>query len=89
MWYSSAPDSAVNITAVPVDRVIEIVEMNKKGQRASRLVEEKVESATDNVRLGYHGVIEEESLTRFDERSQPKKKKKKHKFRKPDNNAQQ
>lgn len=88
MWYSSAPDSAVNITPVPVDRVKEIIEMNKKGQRASRLVEEKQELATDAVKLGYHGVIEEESLTRFDERSQPKKKKKKHKFRKPDNNAQ-
>jgi cell fate regulator YaaT (PSP1 superfamily) len=87
MWYSSSPDSAVNITAVPVDRVIEIVEMNKKGVRADVLVEVKAESTTDNVRLGYHGVIEEESLTRFDERSQPKKKKKKHKFRKPESNA--
>ena len=88
MWFSSDPDSAVNVTPVPVDRVLEIIEMNKKGVRASRLVEEKLESATDVVKLGYHGVIEEESLTRFDDSSQPKKKKKKHKFRKPDNNVQ-
>ncbi len=88
MWFGSDPDTSANITPVPVERVIEIIEMNKRGVKAERLVEEKQESSTDAVKLGYHGVIEEESLTRFDERSQPKKKKKKHKHRKPDNNVQ-
>jgi len=88
MWFSSSPDLAVNVTPVPVDRVIEIVEMNKKGIRANRLVEERLEQPLEKVKLDYHGVIEEGSLTRFDERSQPKKKKKKHKPRNPDNNVQ-
>lgn len=88
MWFSSSPDLAVNVTPVPVDRVIEIVEMNKKGIRANRLVEERLEQPLEKIKLDYHGVIEEGSLTRFDERSQPKKKKKKHKPRNPDNNVQ-
>ncbi|NOU16747.1 MAG: hypothetical protein HOO91_04235 [Bacteroidales bacterium] len=88
MWFSSSPDMAVNVTPVPVDRVIEVMEMNKKGLRASRLVEERLEQPLEKVKLDYHGVIEEGSLTRFDERSQPKKKKKKHKPRNPDNNVQ-
>lgn len=88
MWYSSDPDSAVNITPVSVDRVIEILGINKKGLKVDRLVEIKQETPAESVKLGYHGVIEEGSLTRFDEHSQHKKKKKKHKYRKPDNNAQ-
>jgi cell fate regulator YaaT (PSP1 superfamily) len=88
MWFSSSPEMAVNVTPVPVDRVIEVMEMNKKGLRASRLVEERLEQPLEKVKLDYHGVIEEGSLTRFDERSQPKKKKKKHKPRNPDNNVQ-
>lgn len=86
MWYSSDPSSSVNLTAVPVERVIEIVELNKKGIKANRLVEVKQDSVAEPQKLGFHNVIEEESLTRFDERSQHKKKKKKHK-RKPDTNA--
>jgi cell fate regulator YaaT (PSP1 superfamily) len=88
MWFSSSPDAAVNVTPVPVDRVIEIAAINKKGLKVDRLVEIRQESLVETVPLGYHGVIEEGSLTRFDEHSQHKKKKKKHKFRKPDNNAQ-
>lgn len=87
MWYSSDPNSSANITPVPVDRVIEVIAMNKKGIRADRLAEMVHEKPVENSNLGYHGVIEEGSLTRFDENSQPKKKHKKHKYRKPDNNA--
>lgn len=88
MWFSSDPDSAVNMTPVPMGRVKEIIEMNKKGIRADKLVDETHANPAERAVLDYHGVIEEESLTRFDERSQHKKKKKKHKHRRPDNNAQ-
>ena len=88
MWFSSDPDSAVNMTPVPMGRVKEIIEMNKKGIRAEKLVDETHAAPVERVVLDYHGVIEEESLTRFDERSQHKKKKKKHKHRRPDNNVQ-
>ena len=86
MWFSSDPDSAVNMTPVPMGRVKEIIEMNKKGIRAEKLVDETHAAPVERVVLDYHGVIEEESLTRFDERSQHKKKK--HKHRRPDNNVQ-
>lgn len=87
MWYSSDPNSSANMTPVPVDRVIEVIAMNKKGIRADRLAEIVQEKPVESVKLGYHGVIEEGSLTRFDESSQPKKKHKKHRYRKPDNNV--
>ncbi len=88
MWFSSDPDSAVNMTPVPLSRVKEIIEMNKKGIRADKLIDETQTTPAERAVLDYHGVIEEESLTRFDERSQHKKKKKKHKHRRPDNNVQ-
>jgi len=88
MWYSSDPDSSVNMTPVPLGRVKEIIEMNKKGIRADKLVDESQVAPAERAVLDYHGVIEEESLTRFDDRSQHKKKKKKHKHRRPDNNVQ-
>jgi len=87
MWYSSDPSSSANLTSVPVDRVIEIIELNKKGIKANKLVDIRQETVSEVQKLGFHNVIEEESLTRFDERGIQKKKKKKHKFRKPDNNA--
>ena len=87
MWYSTDPNSPVNPIPVPVERVVEILELNRKGVKANKLLEAKPESKIETQKLGFHNVIEEESLTRFDERSQPRKKKKKHRHRKHDNNA--
>ncbi|HCT30253.1 MAG TPA: hypothetical protein DIW31_05865 [Bacteroidales bacterium] len=91
MWYSSDPSTSANITPVAVERVLEIININKKGTKVDRLNETLHEKPIETAKLGYHGVIEEGSLTRFDEHGQSnqhKKKHKKHKFRKPDNNAQ-
>jgi hypothetical protein len=61
-WYSTDPHSAVNLTAVPVSRVKEIQEMNRKGIKPDRLIvaEELWETPVSE------DLLENNSLTRFD-----------------------
>jgi cell fate regulator YaaT (PSP1 superfamily) len=83
MWYSTDPNSGVNLIAVPVDRVKEIIEINRKGQKPLKLVE-AASAITDDKELSYSNVIQEESVTRFDDekRLSHKKRNKKGKRRK-------
>lgn len=67
MWYSYEKDSSVSLTPVPVERVSQIHEMNKKGERAPSLIDQK--NVIDQKALDYENVIGEDSLTRFDKKS--------------------
>jgi cell fate regulator YaaT (PSP1 superfamily) len=62
-WYSTDPHSSINLTAVPVKRVREIQEMNRKGKKPERLliIEDYVESPSESADL-----LKNNSLTRFD-----------------------
>ena len=81
MWYSSDSSSAVNLTPVPIDRVKEIIAQNNKGVKPIKLVEQ-VPVADQKVEYGYGSVIEQDSLTRFDEKKRnPSKKRRKGKRR--------
>ncbi len=81
MWYSSNPEFVANLALIPVERVLEIIELNRKGIKVNRLVEPEELRPEKQASLGYSNVIEEESLTRFDEKSAQHKKKRKHKHR--------
>ena len=70
MQYSSSPNMAANIVTIPVDRVKEIIALNKQGIKVESLVEK---GETEKV-IDYENVVGQDSLTRFD-----KKKKKKNK----------
>jgi cell fate regulator YaaT (PSP1 superfamily) len=86
MWYSSDPNSAINLTPVSIDRVKEIISQNNKGVKPLKLVE-NVSQVIEKVEFGYGSVIEQDSLTRFDEkqkRKQPSKKRRKSR-RRPEN----
>lgn len=85
MWYSSEPESAVNLTLIPVERVKEIMALNKKGIKVDRLIEPLTDKPEKPTSLGFHNVIEEESLTRFDDKSHHSKKKRRHKHKKSNN----
>lgn len=84
-WYSTDQHSNVNLTAVPVERVREIRDMNKQGKKPLRLVEfddsliesKPVTNMTNN-----------DSITRFDKPEQKGKprQKQRRKFRRPDGN---
>lgn len=64
MWYSFSPDSANNLIPVKVDRVAEIIKLNKKGVVVEKLNEENVVIGEKEV--GYLNPVGQESLTRFD-----------------------
>lgn len=73
MWYTFDPVNMVNFIPVPVERVREIIALNKKGKKVDELV-----SKADNVletSLDYQNVVGQESLTRFDEKKTKKRKK--------------
>jgi cell fate regulator YaaT (PSP1 superfamily) len=77
MWYSFEKESSINMIAVPVERVREIIEMNRKNIKVKKLVE----TATDANRvMEYNNVIEEENPDRFS-RNESKRRKKKRRRR--------
>jgi cell fate regulator YaaT (PSP1 superfamily) len=62
-WYSSDPNSAVNLTAVTVSRVREIIELNKQGIKPEQLI--LTEESWDK-EPGSNDLLENNSLTRFE-----------------------
>lgn len=81
-WYSPDQHSTLNLTAVPVDRVKEIREMNRQGKKPDKLVEKDDWAATP---AKPESVTNNDSITRFDKpRDNRPRQKNKRKFRKPD-----
>lgn len=74
MQYSSSPSMAANIVSVPVERVKEIIALNKQGIKVDTLLEDsgEREKVTD-----YENVVGQDSLTRFDRKKKNKKSAKK------------
>lgn len=65
-WYSTDQRMAVNLTAVPVSRVREIMQLNRKGIKPEKLI-----SAPDNHSLerGNDLLLQNSGLTRFESKS--------------------
>lgn len=84
MWYSSDPNSSINLTPVPVTRVKEIIAQNNKGIKPLKLVEH-VASQDEKIEIGYGSVIEQDSLTRFDDKKRKPSKKRRKGKRRPGN----
>lgn len=62
-WYSTDPHSSVNLTAVPVKRVREIQDLNRKGKKPERLL--AIEDSADLLPVS-QDLLKNNSLTRFD-----------------------
>ncbi len=62
-WYSLDSEAPLNQVAVPVERVKEIIRLNQRGQKIEKLENNNPHQEEK----GYNNVIEQESLTRFDE----------------------
>ena len=71
--YSSDKTILANAVTIPVARAFEIINMNKKGQKPDSL-EETAEQAKNHANKSID-LLEQESLTRFDNRKNNKKKK--------------
>lgn len=72
MQYSSAPNMAANIVSIPVDRVKEIIALNKQGIKVESLLESTEEKERE---ADYDNVVGQDSLTRFDKKKKKKKNK--------------
>jgi cell fate regulator YaaT (PSP1 superfamily) len=85
MWYSLDENAAINLSAVEVDRVKQIIELNKKGILVDNLVETKESPVVDI--LDFHDF---DKKTNNVNKSNFQKNKKKKQFRKqkPFNNSQ-
>ncbi|MFA8435932.1 MAG: stage 0 sporulation family protein [Marinifilaceae bacterium] len=66
MWYSFDKFASVNLVQLSVDRVKEIIRLNKKGVKVDKLVngENKMESKV----LDYENVVGQDSVNRFDKK---------------------
>lgn len=68
MWFSYDPNSMINLTPLGVERVHEIIAMNKAGKKPLKLTPDE---STDNTPVrtsGYLDVVGQDSVTRFEKR---------------------
>jgi len=73
-WYSFDPDNPINMTAIPVERVAEIQKMNSNGEKPPKMVEK----AFDNIDpKSFIDVVGNDSVTRFENRQDNKKRRSK------------
>jgi cell fate regulator YaaT (PSP1 superfamily) len=83
MAYSSAPGIPANLVTLSVDRVKEIIAINRKGGKVDSL-EEKKQSDKPVQNIDFQNVVGQDSLTRFDQ-NKSKNKKRRNKSRSKDN----
>lgn len=78
-WYSTDPHSSVNLIAVPVRRVREIIALNRTGKKADRLL---VNDGSWNAEPVSEDLLKNNSLTRFDDSASQKTNNRNHDRRK-------
>ncbi|MFO8001296.1 MAG: regulatory iron-sulfur-containing complex subunit RicT [Marinilabilia sp.] len=83
MWFSSGQNSTGSVVMLTVDRVKEIIALNKEGQKVAKLSSEITASVAKEI--DYTNVVGEDSITRFDEQTKKTGKRKKNKRRKGSN----
>jgi len=71
MWYSYDKNYAKNLTPIHVDRVREIIQLNTKGEKPGKIIDEIIDEKVE-----FTSVVGQESLTRFDNKNKSRKKKK-------------
>jgi cell fate regulator YaaT (PSP1 superfamily) len=73
-WYSWVREAGVSLIPVPVERVDEIIDMNRKNELPENLILEESATGFDMI---YQNDVGQDSLTRFDEKKSHRRKKKK------------
>lgn len=79
MWYSFDKFNSVNMVQLSVDTVLDVIKQNKKGIKVDKLMNEAVMEPKKS--LDYENVVGQDSLSRFDQKEKPAKKRPKRKFR--------
>jgi hypothetical protein len=82
LWFAYEKE-AMNWHELTLERVNEIITVNKKGNTVANLEDYKIETKIDDTEL-FSNVVGQDSLTRFDKpKSSRRRKKKKHNSRAP------
>lgn len=91
MWYSFSKEDSVNLVPVPVERVNEILKLNKQGIKVKKIIETEEERQKE---LSFNNPVGQESVTRFQDNKNNNKHHKHHRNKnknrpKPQNPQQQ
>lgn len=91
MWYSFSKEDSVNLVPVPVERVNEILKLNKQGVKVKKIIETEEERQKE---LTFNNVVGQDSVTRFQDNKNNNKHHKHHRNKnknrpKPQNPQQQ
>jgi cell fate regulator YaaT (PSP1 superfamily) len=65
MSYSTSPSNNTNVVSIPVERVKQIIAINKQGKKVDSLVENR----DGEQKIDFKNVVGQDSLTRFDNRN--------------------
>jgi cell fate regulator YaaT (PSP1 superfamily) len=85
-WYSLESDAPTALIPIPVERVHEIIRMNRKGQKPEKLLrQEDQKSSPKKSEHSYENVVGQDSLTRFDKQPSDERRSRKHKRKSPGN----
>ena len=71
IWYSFRKDGPENVTSIGVDRVKQIIDMNKNGKIPETLKDSALES---DQKFDFNDLVGQESITRFDNKKKRRKK---------------
>lgn len=88
MWYVYNKDNTSKIVGLSVDKVHEIIELNRRGVLIDDL-ENEVETVDKGDELDYQNIVGQESLTRFDDKRRNKNKNKNKNKNRPSQGNQQ
>lgn len=67
MWFTTQKDIPANLTALSVDRVKEVIAMNRQGKKPAELLDD-VNLPVAEKPVGYANVVGQDDLTRFDDK---------------------
>ncbi len=80
MWYSSRKDTPSEIICLSVDKVREIIAMNKRGEKVNKLESVESSNIAPIIDYQYQNAVDEKILTRFEDKpSQKSQNKHRHK----------
>jgi cell fate regulator YaaT (PSP1 superfamily) len=81
MWYSSKKDMPSELVCLSVDKVLEVINMNKRGEKVKKL------ESVENINIApildyqYQNAVDEKTLTRFEDKPSSKPLRKHHQHR--------
>ncbi len=73
MWYSTEKEYPAGVVEVSVDRVKEVIKINRRGKKIDELASEEFKRTSINAEPSYENVVGQDDLTRFDEDKKKKK----------------